>query len=222
MIYDSVNINSTIKIDKDLYYTEYGSSDFQIISSNIVFIAGFSGTGKSTLVDGLNMHLDSKIIPNRREITTKCIINPSIENFSIAPEVNRRTERLNFVKKFKINNPEGVLYFFKKMYSKINFNSFVFDGIRGEEEIRSAINCFSNSRIIHLTASSSVRKQRLLKRADNFDIINSKIDTNYVLNNDYKLHGNDEIFVDSKQRYLKIDTSDLLAEEVLNHVLNWI
>ena len=48
------------------------------------------------------------------------------------------------------------------------------------------------------------------------------MDGYWQLNNDYKLHGNDEIFVDSKQRYLKIDTSDLLAEEVLNHVLNWI
>lgn len=222
MIYDSVNIDSTIKIDKDLYYTEYESSDFQIISSNVLFIAGFSGTGKSTLVSGLNTHLDSKIIPNRREITTKCIINPNIKNISIASEVNRRAERLIYVKRFKSIKPEGVLYFLKKMYSKINFNSFVFDGIRGEEEIKSAITCFPNSRIIHLVASSSVRKQRLLKRAEDFDMINSKVDTNFVLDSDYKLHGNDIMSLDSKQRYLKIDTSDLLADEVLSHVLNWI
>ena len=107
-----------------------------LINSKILFIAGFSGCGKSSLVHGLKDKLPSYYnIPERRIITNKCIIEPMLEEKQSLNNYSERTDRVGIVKKFKENIPEGIIYGLKNIDVKnINPTGFIFDGIRGENE----------------------------------------------------------------------------------------
>ena len=195
-----------------------------LINSKILFIAGFSGCGKSSLVHGLKDKLPSYYnIPERRIITNKCIIEPMLEEKQSLNNYSERTDRVGIVKKFKENIPEGIIYGLKNIDVKnINPAGFIFDGIRGESEMNAALEAFPNAKIIHLTANDEVRKERIAGRKDQFDNAKNEKDLNFIISKDYEIHKK-EININTKytDKVLTIDTSGLAMKEVLNTAYDW-
>ena len=191
---------------------------------NVIFIAGFAGSGKSTLIKRLLENLTNFTeIPERRIITFKGIIEPYTSYFNLPCDFNKREERINIVKNYKKDIPEGIVYVLKHIRITKNISAnFIFDGIRGEEELKNVLKTFKKAKIIILNTSKKVRLQRIIERKDPFDQINSITNNSAesVVENDFKLHGN---FKNHKsEKILDINTDNMDQDEVYLTAYNWI
>ena len=194
-----------------------------LINERIVILAGFTGSGKSTLLKELRKRLTTyTVLPDRRELTGVCIIDPMLKREESSSSVLKRSDRITLVKKYKKVVPEGMAFVLEQLYiDGIVSAGYLFDGIRGEEEIKSVLERFKAVRIIQLEASSETRSTRLLSRKDEHDELNEKMEiAKGVVRNDLDLHGREINRVD--ERLLTINTDHKNANEVLEEAFAWI
>ena len=202
-----------------------GRSNQNLKNKNIIILAGFSGSGKSTLIKRLSENFENYLlIPERRIITGKCIIEPMVSLLKLKGDFNSRDKRIEIVNQYKKIIPEGIVFVLKH----INFTGtaipegFLFDGIRGDSEIKSVLKEFKNAKIILLETSENIRKERLEKRKDSHDFVKEKtiMDAAKIITDDTKLHGENKVY--KNKRILTINTDLLSTDDVYNKSLNWI
>ncbi|OFY95590.1 MAG: hypothetical protein A2309_04915, partial [Bacteroidetes bacterium RIFOXYB2_FULL_35_7] len=139
----------------------------------LYILIGLTGSGKSTLIKNLTKTLHHlTVLPNRREITSKCIIEP-LQLFSGKPIAElQRTDRYFYVSRFREFYPEGMAYILDNIYIKNNnYPCLIFDGLRNYNEVKYAIEKFPKAFFIALTTSDFSRMNRLMYREDPYDIL---------------------------------------------------
>lgn len=225
MTFISKLYNQDITISDGLKLVFNNSKSHPLLTEqNVIFIAGFTGSGKSTLIKKLIRNLEGFTeIPERRIITLKGIIEPYAAHLSLQCNFNNRADRIDIVKNYKKNIPEGIVFPMKhiRITKKIQ-KGFIFDGIRGEEELKNVLEVFKKAKVIVLNASKEKRLNRIIERKDSYDQMkNSPYKKALeIVENDLDLHGN---FNRHKNKgILYLNTNILNKEAVFLAAYNWI
>ena len=138
-----------------------------------------TGVGKSTTVqsladEGLAFHL----LPNRRLLTSRLIVAPLLreegEENKKVQELSRM-ERLPYIRRYRKRHPGGMAHALSQWQIDPTQRGqlLLFDGLRGENEVRYAINALPLAKFVLLDAPDVIRAQRLLKRRDPYDQLGS-------------------------------------------------
>ena len=141
------------------------------ITSEITFVVGLTGVGKSTTLEALRSKQPLTLLPNRRELADTLII-PEMQRRAGEPErkVTNRFERFDLTKRYREQYPGGVVHAFKGYLEQTpTAGPLLFDNVRGVDEVRSAVETFSKARFVFLDAPNMVRLGRLIGRSDSFD-----------------------------------------------------
>jgi hypothetical protein len=167
----------------------------------LLILVGLTGTGKTTTVTALRQAgLDFLLLPNRRELTDRFIIQylQEMDGEPLVP-VQDRAERFAYTRSYRELHPGGMAeaLFQYSVFSvqcsvsdhrllssdyrlpNTDYRILVFDGLRGENEVTHATRLLPEARFLFLHASDFVRVQRLLQRRDAFDAVhvNGVVDT---------------------------------------------
>jgi hypothetical protein len=143
----------------------------------LLILVGLTGTGKTTTVKALrDAGLSFTLLPNRRAVTDQEIIAhvQQRDGQPIAP-VTDRTERFAYTRCYRELYAGGMAYALEQLIMNnelliVNEGSFlIFDGLRGENEVRYAVQHLPQAYFLFLDAPDFVRVQRLLTRNDAFD-----------------------------------------------------
>ena len=152
------------------------------------------------------------------------MIDPMVSLLKLKGDFNSRDKRIELVAQYKKNIPEGIVF----VLQHINFTGtslpegFLFDGIRGDFEIRCALKNFKNAKIIFLDTSENTRLERIETRNDPHDRIKGKamLASKKIIANDIKLHGKNKVY--KNKRVLTINTDLLNTDEVYKKSVKWI
>ncbi|MCG8569920.1 MAG: AAA family ATPase [Spirochaetes bacterium] len=166
-------INNFIKINSHLIYNKKATFSENYVSlhqSKLIILSGLTGVGKTTLIDHiLSLSDQFHLLPNRRDLTDQIIIPIVSGNQTISD----RKKRFEITRQFREAHPGGMgeilnqLQVDKQLDNKI----FIFDNLRGINEIEYCHQHFPNSYYIFLNATNETRLSRLLFRQDQFDHI---------------------------------------------------
>ncbi|MBE8965439.1 AAA family ATPase [Nostocales cyanobacterium LEGE 12452] len=153
-----------------------------ITSFPLLIIVGMTGVGKSTITKALAEEgLDFTLLPNRRVLTERVIIAPMLKIQEKLVQPHCRIKRLAYTRLYREYFPGGMGHILASLHvnpEQVN-SMLVFDGLRGENEVRYAATALKNSKFAMLTAPNMVRIERLLKRHDSFDYIaNQELENN--------------------------------------------
>lgn len=132
-----------------------------ITETNLAILVGLSGVGKSSLIAGLGL----PALPDRREIVDRLI---SLE-FGVAPP-RRREERFAVTRRYREIHSGGVAFGLWSAWVMPQ-PIWLFDGLRGAEESRYALEHYPKARFLVLEAPPELRARRLAGRGDPFDQI---------------------------------------------------
>jgi hypothetical protein len=141
-------------------------------------LAGLTGVGKSTVLALLAAQLPhARLLPDRREITDKLMI-PFVQRQNGAPilPLKDRAERFDATRQYREQFPGGMAHALSELAVAPTATSemLIFDGLRGENEIRHAAASLPNARFLMLDAPDAVRIRRLLGRQESFDRMGAK------------------------------------------------
>lgn len=144
-----------------------------IVNLPLVILVGVTGVGKSTLLAQLTEQgLTHRLLPNRRELTDRLIIAQmqTVAGDSIAPVTDRR-QRFGYTRTYREMFPGGMAHALAQLWVATNaaVERWIFDGLRGANEVTAAAAELPNARFVLLDAPDWVRVQRLLGRNDAFD-----------------------------------------------------
>ena len=201
-------------------------------ANNTIFIIGLTGVGKSSTLEVLlsnNEHF--LLLPNRRQLTDDIII-PHIQKMrgEKLQKVSDRAKRFELTAAYRDIFPGGMAHVVETYLQNNEFpasTTLVFDNLRGENEVRAAIDKFpQTTRFIMLDAPEQVRLQRLLGRQDEFD----QITLEKALQNDASLAGVSaqelekatKIIHSEKQNYDAQKTASFLKENLCEKRLCYI
>ena len=139
----------------------------------LVIVIGLTGVGKSTTIQLLTEQgLDFTLLPNRRELADQIII-PLLQQEDGQPlqPVTDRVKRFEYTARHRAKYPGGMAHALSQLLIDPQKTKplFLFDGLRGLEEVQHAVSYFPQARFIVLDASDMTRLTRLLKRDDAFD-----------------------------------------------------
>lgn len=140
----------------------------------LIIIVGLTGVGKSTVISNLTEEsLDLTLLPNRRTLTDEIIIPQMAEDERSEPYFCR-VKRFNYTRQYRQNFPGGMAHVLSQLWINPQQvkTQFVFDGLRGKDEVNYAVKAFPEAKFIVLDAPNKVRLQRILKRNDAFDSVN--------------------------------------------------
>ena len=139
----------------------------------LLILVGVTGVGKSATVDALReIGVAFTLLPNRRDLTDKLIIGhlQQQDGVPLAP-VRDRQRRFDYTRRYREANPGGMAHALARLWldpARLA-GLLLFDGLRGEEEVRYAAGRLPQARFVVLDAPDAVRVQRLLGRNDAFD-----------------------------------------------------
>lgn len=149
-----------------------------IQETNLLILVGVTGVGKSTTVNAIvEGGLSAALLPNRRELTDQFIIR-FLQQQAGEPvsQITDRAARFDYTRRFREQFPGGMAHALAKLAIRPNALTadwLIFDGLRGANEVTHAAELMPNARFLMLDAPDFVRVQRLLKRHDAFDQIQS-------------------------------------------------
>lgn len=125
----------------------------------VLVLVGLTGVGKSSLLRAL----EYPTLPDRREVVDRYVL----PLFGAKPPLDR-AERFALTRRFREEHPGGVAEALAKAHTLPTW-PLLFDGLRGEAEVRYALEHLPRSYFIVLEASDLTRLSRLLNRGDGFD-----------------------------------------------------
>jgi hypothetical protein len=147
-----------------------------LASVPLLILVGVTGAGKSTLLEGLgDGGLDYRLLPDRRILTDELIIATMQWLDGETPQpVRDRVQRFNYTRRYREHFPGGMAYSLTQLWVDPTQGgevaaTWLFDGLRGENEVTVAAQSLPLARFIMLDAPDWIRVQRLLGRADEFD-----------------------------------------------------
>ena len=135
----------------------------------LTVLVGVTGVGKSTALAALQAtDAALKVLPDRREVTDAVMIWPQAGG-----PVRDREERFRLTALYRQTHPGGMAQALGSLLADTDHwgETPVFDGLRGEDEVRYAAEHFPRWRFVALGAPDPVRVRRLLGRGDRFDQI---------------------------------------------------
>jgi hypothetical protein len=142
----------------------------------LLILVGVTGVGKSTLLaQPAVTALGLVTLPDRRELTDRLII-PAMQlqaGEPVAPETDRR-RRFAYTRAYRENYPGGMAHALAQLLVPVPSATakpahYLFDGLRGENEVTHAATLLPAARFVMLDAPDVLRVQRLLGRNDAFD-----------------------------------------------------
>lgn len=145
----------------------------------LVFV-GVTGVGKSTTLEAVMSNVTATLLPDRRPLTDDLIIaemqmlDHKERGAPLGPVKDRKL-RFEYTRRYRELNPGGMAHALTQLLidpADVQ-NLLIFDGLRGDNEVRYAAEALPNARFVMLDAPDVVRVQRLLGRADSFDQINT-------------------------------------------------
>jgi hypothetical protein len=143
-----------------------------LAARSLLILVGVTGVGKSTTIAALReAGLDFHLLPNRRALADQLIIPEvqALDGLPIQP-VRDRTERFALTRRYRERYPGGIVHALAQLWvSPVLQGSLLFDGLRGENEVRCAVEQLPLAYFVLLDAPDWVRVQRLLNRNDAFD-----------------------------------------------------
>lgn len=150
-----------------------------VASVHLAIFIGQTGVGKSTTLEILSKNNPNLVLlPDRRTLTDLVIIPQALklqklDDVIVADRV-RRFELTKFYRE-KISSA-GMANVLNTIYIEESKNDrlFLFDGLRGENEIRYAVSKFPKAHFIMLDAPDFIRVQRLIQRRSSFDMVDKK------------------------------------------------
>lgn len=140
----------------------------------LVMLVALTGTGKSTTLDRLRARIGGNgmdVVPTRRELADWIAI-PLAQTLAGEPiePIRDRGRRFAYTRRFAEQVPGGMAAAFSWLaFALKNDERLISEGIRGENEIRYALENFPRWRIIELTLNPLTRLRRLSWRRDDFD-----------------------------------------------------
>ncbi len=147
----------------------YGIADLPL-----TILIGVTGVGKSTTLDALAEIFEFTLLPNRRTLTDHMIIAPMqfAAGEPVSP-VTDRTQRFDYTRRYREANPGGMAHALTGLSidPEKHPGLILFDGLRGVNEVKYAIEVLPLARFVVLITPDVVRVQRLLGRNDAFDQI---------------------------------------------------
>jgi len=138
----------------------------------VVILVGGMGSGKSTLLSALHRtRFPHHPLPDRRVLTNQLIVAPQLREAGLPVTILSRTERLPYIWRYQEIHPEGMAYILSQMWVDLDQvrGALFFDGLRGEEEVRFALENMPNAHFFCLSCPIRVRLERLLERHDPYD-----------------------------------------------------
>ena len=135
----------------------------------LTVLVGVTGVGKSTALAALRgADAALRVLPDRREVTDAVMILPLAGG-----PVGDREERFRLTALYRQAHPGGMAQALGSLLADTDHwgETPVFDGLRGEDEVRYAADHFPRWRFVALGAPDPVRVRRLLGRGDRFDQI---------------------------------------------------
>jgi hypothetical protein len=139
----------------------------------ILIVVGVTGVGKSTTIAALARRLSCFVLPDRRDVADQ-VVFPAVQDELGEPHrpVRDRLQRFRLTARYRERNPGGLAHALSRLRvdpDVITGRQVVFDGLRGLDEIRWAIDHLPRTRFLGLRAPESVRLLRLLGRGEGFD-----------------------------------------------------
>ncbi|MFO1056024.1 MAG: hypothetical protein U1E53_03560 [Dongiaceae bacterium] len=133
---------------------------------DLVVLVGVTGVGKTTLLAALGALPGARLLPDRRQLTDAVILAPAG-----GPPPADRAERFAATRRFAAAEPGGMAAVLAalRLAPELATGPVLFDGLRGEAEVRHAAAALPRARFVALTAPNALRLERLLGRADPFD-----------------------------------------------------
>ena len=168
-------LNETLAFSLDP--TEIPEGFLPLTHLPVIIMVGLTGVGKSTVIDLLGKEMAFTLLPNRRALTDEIIIaslqREAGESIGI---VTNRIKRVEYTARYREKNPGGMAQALGQVVVKVAQENepFIFDGLRGLNEVQHGSSYFPQSRFIVLEAPDVVRLNRLLNRGDQFDVVESR------------------------------------------------
>lgn len=151
----------------------------------LLMLVALTGTGKSTTLDMLRAPMGGcgmGLIPSRRELADWIAI-PMAQALAGEPikPVKDRRRRFAYTRRFAEQTPGGMAAVFSWLNLAADYDGYLIsEGIRGENEIRYALENFPRWRIVELTLHPLARLCRLSGRRDDFDRAGGSADVSFL------------------------------------------
>jgi len=151
----------------------------------LLMLVALTGTGKSTTLDRLRARLGGAgmdVIPTRRELADWIAI-PMAQALAGEPieVIQDRARRFACTRRFAERVPGGLAAAFSWLYLADDCDGLLFsEGIRGENEIRYALENFPRWQIVELTLHPLTRLRRLSGRREDFDRAGGSRDISFL------------------------------------------
>lgn len=138
----------------------------------LTVLVGVTGVGKSTAVEHVaKLQSALRLLPDRRVLTDRVLIPAArrLDNLPPLP-VTDRVARFRLTARYREVYPGGMAHVLSTLWVREGVqHRWLFDGLRGVDECRYAVDRLPLARFAVLHAPDYIRLLRLLGRADAFD-----------------------------------------------------
>ena len=150
---------------------------------DLTIFVGLTGVGKTTTLEAVaDLGFTLTLLPNRRTLTDDLLIAElQLADGDPVSTVRDRAQRFAYTRRYREQYAGGMAHALAQLLLKRNVPTtnvstidtvdvrYLFDGLRGVNEVTHAARLLPRARFVVLTASDFVRVQRLLGRNDQFD-----------------------------------------------------